>query len=50
MDPHVVLLMGMASGAGWLMMKAGISKKALEPKRKRARCPSCGRHDACICK
>jgi hypothetical protein len=49
-DPHIELLMALASGAAWLMMKAGISKNALELKRKRRRCVSCGRHDACNCR
>jgi hypothetical protein len=48
-DPHVELVMALASGAAWLMMKAGISKNALELKRKRVLCPSCGRHDGCSC-
>ena len=49
LDPHVELLMILASGAAWLMMKAGLAKNALEIKRKRAVCPSCGRHDGCSC-
>jgi len=48
-DPHVELVMALASGAAWLMMKAGISKNGLELKRKRKACPSCGRHDRCSC-
>ncbi|MGH3001193.1 MAG: hypothetical protein ACRDM1_00725 [Gaiellaceae bacterium] len=49
MDLHVFLLMGLASGAAWLMMRAGLAKNALELRRKRAVCPSCGRHDGCSC-
>jgi formate dehydrogenase maturation protein FdhE len=49
MDPHVALFMALASAAIWLMMKAGLSKNALELKRKRFVCPSCGRHDGCKC-
>jgi formate dehydrogenase maturation protein FdhE len=49
MDPHVELLMGLASGAAWLMMKAGLAKNALELKRRRRACPACGRHD-CTCR
>jgi hypothetical protein len=49
MDPHVVLLMALASGVAWLMMKAGLAKNALELKRRRPPCPSCGRHNGCSC-
>ena len=35
-------MMALASGAAWLMMQAGLAKNALEPKRKRTLCPSCG--------
>jgi hypothetical protein len=38
-DPQVELLMALASGAAWLMMKAGVSKNVLELKRKRKPCP-----------
>jgi formate dehydrogenase maturation protein FdhE len=49
LDPHVELLMALASAAAWLMMRAGLAKNALEMKRKRNVCPSCGRHDGCNC-
>jgi formate dehydrogenase maturation protein FdhE len=49
LDPHVELLMALASAAAWLMMRAGLAKNALEMKRKRTVCPSCGRHDGCSC-
>jgi hypothetical protein len=39
----------MALAAVWLMMKAGLDKGALELKRRRMVCPSCGRHDGCSC-
>jgi formate dehydrogenase maturation protein FdhE len=48
-DLHVLLLMGLASAAAWLRMNAGLAKNALELKRKRPVCPSCGRHDGCSC-
>ena len=48
-DLHVELIMALASAAAWLMMKAGLAKNVLEPKRRRAVCPSCGRHDGCSC-
>jgi len=50
MDPHVELMMALASGAAWLMMRAGLAKNALELKRKRRLCPSCGKHDRCTCR
>jgi hypothetical protein len=49
LDPHVALLLTLASAAGWLMMQAGLAKNALELRRKRHVCPSCGRHDGCSC-
>ena len=49
MDPHVELMMALASGAAWLMMRAGLAKNMLELKRKRTLCPSCGKHDRCTC-
>jgi hypothetical protein len=48
-DPHVELFLALASAAVWLMTKAGLSKNALELKRRRVVCPSCGRHDGCSC-
>jgi hypothetical protein len=49
MDPHVALLMALASAAAWLMMQAGLAKNALELRRKKHACPSCGKHDGCSC-
>lgn len=49
-NTHAELFMIMASAAIWLMMQAGLAKNALEMKRKRKVCPSCGRHDACSCR
>jgi hypothetical protein len=49
MDPHIALLMALASGAAWLMMQAGLAKNALELRRKKHACPSCGKHDRCSC-
>jgi formate dehydrogenase maturation protein FdhE len=48
-DPHVELFMALASAAAWLMMKAGLAKNLLEPRRRRTVCPSCGRLDDCSC-
>jgi hypothetical protein len=43
LDPHVITLAAATLGAGWLMAYAGLSKSALELKRRRRICPSCGR-------
>jgi hypothetical protein len=50
LNPHIELLMALASGAAWLMMKAGLAKNALELKRRRPPCPSCGRQGSCSCR
>ena len=42
-DPQVALVAITTLGAGWLMMAAGVEKNALERKRRRRLCPSCGR-------
>jgi hypothetical protein len=42
-DPHLVLLGAMTVGVGYLMAVAGVQKSALEWRRRRRRCPSCGR-------
>lgn len=50
LDPHTALMLVLAMGVGYVMMYAGVSKNALEWKRRRRVCPSCGRNDAsCIC-
>jgi hypothetical protein len=41
--------MAVASAVGYLMLKAGLAKNALELRRRRNVCPSCGRHDGCSC-
>ncbi|HZQ15545.1 MAG TPA: hypothetical protein VFA82_02110 [Gaiellaceae bacterium] len=48
-DPHVELLLALASAA-FLMTKAGLAKNALELKRRRSVCPSCGKRDGCTCR
>ena len=50
LNAHAEVFMLLASAAIWLMMKAGLAKNALEMKRKRTVCPSCGRHDGCSCR
>ena len=51
-DPHIVSLALVSLGVGWLMTYSGLQKSALELKRRRRICPSCGRHlqrHACGC-
>jgi hypothetical protein len=49
-DPHTALLLVLVSGVGYVMAYAGIAKNALEWKRRRRVCPSCGRDDGmCSC-
>jgi hypothetical protein len=48
-DPHLELFMALATGAAWLMIRAGLAKNALELKRRRVACPSCGKLDGCTC-
>jgi NADH pyrophosphatase NudC (nudix superfamily) len=43
LDPHVAIAAVATLGAGWLMMQAGLAKSALELRRKKRVCPSCGR-------
>jgi formate dehydrogenase maturation protein FdhE len=43
LDPHVATAAIATLGAGWLMMKAGLAKSALELRQRRRVCPSCGR-------
>jgi hypothetical protein len=49
-DPHTAMLAVLTLAVGWLMAQAGLAKSALELRRKRRVCPSCG-HDsrACTC-
>jgi len=49
LDPHTALTAVLAMGVGYVMLYAGVTKNALEWKRKRRVCPSCGRHDGCTC-
>ncbi|HEY6015251.1 MAG TPA: hypothetical protein VIU16_00585, partial [Gaiellaceae bacterium] len=50
LDPHTAIMLVLVSGVGYAMAYAGIAKNALEWKRRRRVCPSCGRHDAsCSC-
>jgi hypothetical protein len=42
-DPHLVLLGLLTAGVGYIMAVAGVQKSALEWRRRRRTCPSCGR-------
>jgi hypothetical protein len=44
LDPHVMTIAVATLGAGWLMTVAGLQKSALELKKRKRICPSCGRH------
>lgn len=49
-DPQIAIAIVTTLGAGWLMMVAGVQKSALEPRRRKRVCPSCGRHiEARVC-
>jgi hypothetical protein len=43
MTLHITLLAVLTLGVGYLMAVAGIQKSALEWRRRRRTCPSCGR-------
>jgi hypothetical protein len=43
LDQHVAIAAVATLGAGWLMVHAGLQKSALEHRRRRRVCPSCGR-------
>jgi hypothetical protein len=52
LDPHMAVLIASTAGVGLLMSLAGLQKSALEWKRRRRICPSCGhvvRGGACGC-
>jgi hypothetical protein len=52
LDPHLAILLASSTAAGFLMLVSGIQKSALEWRRRRRHCPSCGRQIAgrtCAC-
>ena len=50
LDPHIAMLAVLSLGVGWVMAIAGVQKSALEWRRRRRICPSCGREmDARVC-
>ena len=42
LDPNIALLITVSCAIGYLMTVAGLNKSALELKRRRRVCPSCG--------
>jgi len=42
LDPHMAILAASIAGVGFLMSMAGLQKSALEWRRRRRVCPSCG--------
>jgi formate dehydrogenase maturation protein FdhE len=43
LDPHFLIVIVATLGVGWLMTLAGLQKSALEFRKRRRVCPSCGR-------
>jgi hypothetical protein len=43
LDPQIVTFVALAMAIGYTMFFSGLSKHALELKRRRRLCPSCGR-------
>jgi formate dehydrogenase maturation protein FdhE len=43
LDPHLITIAVATLVVGWLMTIAGLQKSALELKKRRRICPSCGR-------
>ena len=49
-DIHTATLIVLVCAIGWLMAYAGLGKNALEQRRRRRVCPSCGRNaESCGC-
>jgi NADH pyrophosphatase NudC (nudix superfamily) len=50
LEPHSAVLAVTTIGVGYFMALAGVQKSALEWRRRRRICPSCGRHvEARVC-
>jgi hypothetical protein len=50
-DSHIAVIAVTTVGIGWGMMVAGVNKNALEWRRRRRICPSCGREiEARLCR
>ncbi len=51
LDPNIAVLIAVTCGVGYLITVAGLSKRALELKRRHRICPSCGRQiQARVCR
>jgi hypothetical protein len=52
MTPETTLLLASTTGIGYLMLTAGVQKKALEWKNRRRICAGCGKHlpDRSVCR
>jgi hypothetical protein len=50
LDPHIAIAAVSTLVAAWLMITAGLEKSALERRRHKRICPSCGRQiEARVC-
>ena len=50
MNLHIATLAIVTVGIGWVMLRAGVQKNALEWRQLRRICPSCGQEiHACFC-
>ena len=43
LDPQIAIALATTIGAGWLMIVAGLQTSALEHRKRKRVCPSCGR-------
>jgi hypothetical protein len=43
LDPEIALLAALTTAFGWTMLFSGARKRALEFRRRKRICPSCGR-------
>ena len=51
LDPQIVVFAALAMATGYTMFISGLKKHALELKRRRRICPSCGRNiDGPVCR
>jgi hypothetical protein len=53
LDPHVATTAVVTLCVGWFMLNAGLQKSALELRRRRRICPTCGREvqaTGCSCR
>jgi hypothetical protein len=48
---HFVSLAGLSTAVGTLMLRLGVTRDRLEPRKQVKRCPSCGRSSThCTCR